>query len=638
MQPSLTTMGTAFLFLNSACSRGPTCYGIAPRNARPKLQKASSVDINKTYAASIKMLARNISLEKIFPFLVWFKFVTKDTLKADLIAGITGAVIVLPQGVAFALIAGLPPEYGLYTAMVTPIIAALFGSSMHLISGPTTAISIVIFSAVSHHAEPFTPEFITLALTITFLAGIYQFILGIARMGVLVNFVSHTVVIGFTAGAAILIATSQMKNVLGIEVARGESFVHTWVEMWHNLGNINGYILTTAFTTFASALLIKKFWPKAPNLLLSLIIGSVFAALVSGHMHGINFVGVIPAHLPPLSTPDFSLTTIKALAPEAFAVALLGLIEAVSISRSIASKSHQRIDGNQEFIGQGLSNMVGSFFSSYAGSGSFTRSGINYASGAKSPLSAIFAAIILMAIILLIAPLSAYLPVAAMGGVIMLVAYNLIDFEQIKHVLESSTAETAILLTTFFATLFLELEFAIYLGVLLSLVIFLARTSTPEIITLAPDLDRRYNKHTLTDVETKPLTECPNLKVLRIDMSIYFGSVNHIQSKIFEITEKEGIYDILIIGEGINLIDLTGAEMLLHEAERLEEKGGGLYFACLKPQVYYAITRAHLINQIGNNHFFDDKREAVTKLQRLVRMRGQCEDCTARVFKECEAD
>ncbi len=596
------------------------------------------MQLNQAFSAGLKMIGRSLSLEKMFPFLSWFRLVTKDSLKADFIAGITGAVIVLPQGVAFALIAGLPPEYGLYTAMVTPIIAALFGSSMHLISGPTTAISIVIFSAVSNHAEPFTPEFITLALTITFLAGLYQFILGIARMGVLVNFVSHTVVIGFTAGAAILIATSQMKNILGIEVARGESFVHTWVEMWHKLGATNGYILATALATFASAIFIKIMWPKAPHLLLSLIIGSACAALLGGQLHGISFVGKIPAHLPPISMPDLSFTTLKMLAPEAFAVALLGLIEAVSISRSIASKSHQRIDGNQEFIGQGMSNVVGSFFSSYAGSGSFTRSGINYASGAKSPFSAIFAAVILMAIILLIAPLSAYLPVAAMGGVILLVAYNLIDFEQIKHVLESSGAETAILLTTFFATLFLELEFAIYLGVLLSLVIFLRRTSTPEIITLAPDLDRRYDKHTLTDVETKPLAQCPQLKILRIDMSVYFGSVNHVQSKIFEITEKEGIYDILIIGEGINLIDLTGTEMLMHEAERLEGKGGGLYFACLKPQVYYSISRTHLINQIGNNHFFDDKKEAVVKLQRLIRMRGQCEKCTAKVFRECKND
>lgn len=165
-----------------------------------------------------------MSLFALFPFLRWFRLITKQTLRADLIAGFTGAVIVLPQGVAFATIAGLPPEYGLYTAMITPIIAALFGSSFHLISGPTTAISIVVFTSVSHHAEPGTPEFITLVLTITFLAGVYQLIFGLARMGKLVNFVSHTVVIGFTAGAAILIATSQMKNVLGLTLPKGRHF------------------------------------------------------------------------------------------------------------------------------------------------------------------------------------------------------------------------------------------------------------------------------------------------------------------------------------------------------------------------------------------------------------------------------
>ncbi len=596
------------------------------------------MDIRQTYTAGLRMIARNLTLEKIFPFLVWSRLITRDTLKADFFAGLTGAVIVLPQGVAFALIAGLPPEYGLYTAMITPIIAALFGSSMHLISGPTTAISIVIFSAVSRHAEPFSPEFITLALSITFLAGLYQFILGIAHMGVLVNFVSHTVVIGFTAGAAILIATSQMKNIFGLHLAKGESFLHTWVEIWHKADNINGYIFMTAIATFTSALVIRRFSPKAPHLLLSLIIGSLFAALLGGTTHGIDFVARIPSHLPPLSAPDLSLATIRELAPDAFAVSLLGLIEAVSISRSIASKSHQRIDGNQEFIGQGLSNMIGSFFSSYAGSGSFTRSGINYSSGAVTPMSAIFAALILMVIILLVAPLSAYLPVAAMGGVILLVAWNLIDFGQIKHILESSPAETAVLLTTFFATLFLELEFAIYLGVLLSLVLFLARTSNPEIIPLAPDFDRRYNKHILTDTRTKPLPECPHLKIIRVDMSIYFGSVNTVQNKIYEITEKQGIHDILIIGEGINLVDLTGAEMLLHEAQRLDAMGGGLYFACLKPQVYYSLSRTHLISEVGNNHFFDDKSEAVTKLARMLRLRKCCDCCKTRVFRECKKD
>ncbi len=576
-------------------------------------------------------------LNAIFPFLNWFKLITRDTLKADLIAGFTGAVIVLPQGVAFATIAGLPPEYGLYTAMVTPIVAALFGSSRHLISGPTTAISIVVFAAISNYAEPGTPEFITLALTLTFLAGIYQLGFGLARLGTLVNFVSHTVVIGFTAGAAILIATSQMKHVLGIDISRGESFFHTWVQIVEQAGNTNLYVFTIAMATLISALLVKRYLPKIPNLLIGLIVGSVVALLFSGDDNNIKLVGQIPAHLPPLSAPEFSFATIKMLAPEAFAVALLGLIEAVSISRAVATKSNQRIDASQEFVGQGLSNVVGSFFSSYAGSGSFTRSGINYAAGAKTPMSAIFAAVLLMLIVLLIAPLTAYLPVAAMGGVILIVAYNLIDVHHISEILKYSKSETAILLTTFFATLFLELEFAIYLGVILSLVIFLARTSTPEIVTLAPDYDEQTGKKKLINIQKKPLNQCPQLKILRIDMSIYFGSINHIQNRLHHLIEQERVKHILIIGTGINFIDLSGAEALVTDAKRLQAMGGGLYFAELKASVYEYVSKNCFVAKVGNKNFFDSKAEAIAEIYKRLD-RETCRSCTARVFRECQTD
>ncbi|MFK5914963.1 MAG: SulP family inorganic anion transporter [Woeseiaceae bacterium] len=577
-----------------------------------------------------------MTLRSIFPFLQWFNLITKDTLKADLIAGFTGAVIVLPQGVAFATIAGLPPEYGLYTAMVTPIVAALFGSSRHLISGPTTAISIVVFAAISNHAEPGSPEFISLALTLTFLAGLYQLGFGLARLGSLVNFVSHTVVIGFTAGAAILIASSQMKNVLGIDISRGESFLHTWIEIFGQLGNTNYYILIVATVTLLSALFVKRFFPKIPNLLIGLVLGSFVALFFAGYDANIKLVGEIPAQLPPLTMPDLSFASIKMLAPEAFAVALLGLIEAVSISRAIATKSNQRIDSSQEFIGQGLSNLTGSFFSSYAGSGSFTRSGINYESGAKTPMSAIFAAMILMLIVLLIAPLTAYLPVAAMGGVILIVAYNLIDVHHIKQILKYSKSETSILLTTFLATLFLELEFAIYLGVLLSLVIFLGRTSTPEIVTLAPDFDKNKNKNKLINVTKKPLLECPQLKIIRIDMSIYFGSINHIQNKLHNLIENGNVKHILIVGTGINFIDLSGAEALVTDAKRLEQQGGGLYFAELKASVYEYISKNCFVAKVGNKHFFDSKKEAIQKIYQNID-KVKCESCTAKVFSECNS-
>lgn len=578
-----------------------------------------------------------MNLAHLFPFLNWFRMVTRETIKSDLIAGFTGAVIVLPQGVAFATIAGLPPEYGLYTAMVTPIVAALFGSSFHLISGPTTAISIVVFSAISHHAEPGTPEFISLALTLTFLAGIYQLAFGLARLGKLVNFVSHTVVIGFTAGAAILIASSQMKHVLGIQIPKGESFLHLWMDVFTGYDQINLAIVGVALVTVAVAVLSKRIFPKLPNLLLGMLVGSLVALALGADANSIALVGEIPGQLPPLSTPDISLSAIRMLAPEAFAVALLGLIEAVSISRAIASKSNQRIDSSQEFVGQGLSNIAGSFFSSYAGSGSFTRSGINYAAGAKTPLSAIFAAIFLMLIVLIIAPLTAYLPVAAMGGVILIVAYNLIDFHHIRQIIKFSRSETAILATTFFATLFLELEFAIYLGVILSLIIFLARTSTPYIPELSVDEDRKTGARKLINVEQKPIDSCPQLKIIRIDMSIYFGSIDYIQNRIQKIYEKDGIKHILIIGTGVNFIDIAGAEALVSENNRLKQVGGGLYFAGIKSNVYEFIARACFISKIGNDQFFDSKKEAIHNIYKRLD-RERCASCDVRIFRECGPD
>lgn len=574
-----------------------------------------------------------MKLEAIFPFLSWFKLVTKDNLKADFMAGLTGAVIVLPQGIAFATIAGLPPEYGLYTAMVTPIIAALFGSSRHLVSGPTTAISIVIFSTVSSHAAPGSAEFISMALTLTFLAGAYQLGFGIARLGALVNFVSHTVVIGFTAGAAILIATSQMKHITGVVIPRGESFIHTWIDLFQGLGNIDFYVLLIAMITLLVALTSKKFIPKAPNLLIGMVVGSVLALFLKNYTDGIKLVEQIPAQLPPFSSPEFSLETIKLLAPDAFAVALLGLIEAVSISRAVATKSNQRINPNQEFIGQGLSNMVGSFFSSYAGSGSFTRTGVNYEAGAKTPLSAIFAALLLMLIVLLIAPLTAYLPIAAMGGIILLVAYNLIDFHHIRQTLTFSKTESSILLTTFFATLFLELEFAIYMGVLLSLVLFLAKTSTPSIPTLS--VDASDEKRKLINISNKPLKQCPQLKIIRIDMSIYFGSINHIQKRIEQIVESERIYHILIVSTGVNFIDLAGSEALVSENNRLKKMNGGLYFVGLKATVYEFVAKTCFVKYIGNDHFFDTKAQAIRGIYKRLD-RETCKTCNALVFNECQ--
>jgi SulP family sulfate permease len=578
------------------------------------------------------MISKDKILPRIFPFLNWLPAVNKGSLKADFLAGITGAVIVLPQGVAFAMIAGLPPEYGLYTAMTLPIVAALFGSSWHLISGPNTAISIVIFAAVSNFAPPSTPEFIQIALSVTFLAGFFQLALGLARMGTLVNFVSHTVVIAFTAGASILIITSQMKHVLGLEIPRGESFLLTWKDIFLGLGETNLYVLLIAGVTLLSAILLRKLLPKWPYMLFAMVVGSLLGILIDAEGHGVMLIGEIPAKLPPLSFPDLSLVTIKKLAPNAFAVALLGLIQAVSISRSIATKSQQHIDGNQEFIGQGLSNLVGSFFSSYAGAGSFTRSGLNYQAGAKTPMAAIFASILLALIVLLVAPLTAYLPMPSMGGIILLVAFDLVDFHHIKGIIRTSKAETSILLVTFLSTLFLELEFAIYVGVILSLIFYLQRTSKPRIVTMAPDPENEKRK--FVNIGVFPQTECPQLRIIRIDGSLFFGAVNHVSSVLHEMS-KDGRKHLLLVASGINFIDITGAEMLANEAKRWRDNGGGLYIAGLKKPGRDLIRNGGYLEAIGEENMFMTKLEAVSTVFRQLDPK-KCASCTNRIFWECD--
>ena len=573
-------------------------------------------------------------LAKIFPFIAWFRLTTIETIKADFFAGLTGAIIVLPQSVAFATIAGMPPEYGLYTAMVIPIVAALFGSSFHLVSGPTTAISIVVFAAVSKYAEPGSAEFVSLALTLTFLAGVYQLVFGLAKFGMLVNFVSHNVVIGFTAGAAILIASSQIPYIVGIDIPRGEDFLNTWFDIYTGVGEFNIYLLIVGLGTLVTAIVVKILKPKFPNLLIGMLVGGLLAFYLGGFTDSIKTVGAMPAYFPPLSTPDFSLNSLKALAPEAFAIALLGLIEASSIGRSIATKSNQRINANQEFIGQGTSNIVGSFFSSYASSGSFTRSGVNFESGARTPLSAILAALFLMAIVFLVAPLISYLPLAAMAGVILLVAYNLIDFKNIKKTFTYSKSESVIFTATFLATLLFELEFAIYLGVLLSLMLFIAKTSTPDVHTLAFGTPPGEGDRRLQSIRKAPLVQCPQLKIIRIDMSIYFGSINHIQKQISQIVDNQRIYHILIVASGVNFIDLAGIEALLIENKRLKAQNGSLYFVAVKSAAFEFMEKVNFVNEIGRDNFFDSKAEAINVLyDRLDK--SKCEKCQALVFKEC---
>ena len=575
-------------------------------------------------------------LQRWLPFLQWWPRVARASLRADLIAGLTGSLILVPQGVAFATIAGMPPEYGLYAAMLPAIVAALWGSSWHLVSGPTTAISIVVFATMSPLAEAGSPHYVQLVLTLTFLVGIFQLLLGSLRLGTLVNFVSHTVVVGFTAGAAVLIAISQVKNFFGIALPRGASVAAVLQGLAQQAQDINPFVTSVSLFTVMCCVAARRWWPRVPHMIVGMVSGSVLAYAMNQtwglERTGVGSIGALSIGFPPLSSPDFDWQTIQTLAPIAMAVALLALTEAVSIARSMALNTGQRIDGNQEFIGQGLSNIVGAFFSGYASSGSFNRSGLNVQAGAKTPMAAIFSAVFLLLIMLFLAPLAQYLPVAAMAGILFVVAWGLIDFHHIGEILRVSRSESAVLAATWLATLTVQLEFAIYSGVALSLLLYLKRTSQPGVEDVKPvpgQVPPAFSAAT-------GLPDCPQLKIVRINGSIFFGAVNHLQEAMQAIDAQNPAHvHVLLVASGINFVDLGGAQWLAQEAQRRRALGGGLYIFHMKDEPLAMLRKSGAYDAIGKENFFtlgDDLMPAIK-----ARLNPQrCAQCSVRVFAPCK--
>lgn len=575
---------------------------------------------------------------RMLPFLLWKHRVTRETIKADLISGLTVAIVVVPQAVAFAAIAGMPPQYGLYAGMIPPIIAAFFGSSWHLMSGPTTAASIVLLSSLSVYAEPMTPEYVSLALTLTFMVGLIELGLGLARMGAVVNFISHSVVVGFTTGAAILIASKQLKNFFGVPIPREGNLFDTLGHFAHQLPNSNGYIVAIATLTLVSGMVAKKLFPKIPFLIVALFSGTFLGVALNlffgSDATGITTVGALPQTLPPLSSPDFSLETIQKLAPAALAMTLFALTEAVSIGRALGIRSGQLVDGNQEFIGQGLSNIAGSFFSGYVATGSFNRSSLNYQAGARTPVSAMIAGFLEIFIVLAIAPLVAYLPTAAMAGILFIVAWGLIDFPAIRHIFTSNHSERAIFLVTFLSALFLDLEFSIMAGILLSLVLYLMRVSKPRIVTRVPDPNMPNRKFS-TVTEGSPLQECPQLHIMRIDGNLFFGSVAYIREKFARLEQQHPEQKHLaIVAQGISFVDIAAADVLANEAAQRRSAGGALYLINVKQGLWDTLDECHALDKIDSHNIFQSKSAALRGIfQKLDK--SVCQHCSARTFKEC---
>ncbi|NBF00752.1 STAS domain-containing protein [Pseudomonas sp. Fl5BN2] len=486
----------------------------------------------------------------LLPFLSWLPQQTRTSVGRDLLVGLSGAILALPQSIAYALIAGLPAEYGLYAAIVPVLIACLWGSSWHLICGPTAAISIVLYASVSPLAVPASEDYITLILLLTLLAGVFQWLLGMLRFGALVNFVSHSVVLGFTLGAAVVIALGQMPNLMGLDLPNQATALNSLTLLLEHLDAVDPPSLLLGLGTLVVGLTLKLLAPRWPSLLLSLLLSGLVVWLLPGMFGQVRLVSAFVGQLPPLSPLPLDLELILRLLPSAVAVGMLGLVTSLSIARSLAARSEQLLDANQEVRAQGLSNIVGAFFSGYLSSGSFTRSGLSYEAGARSPLAGMFSALWVALFAVTGAGLIAHIPIPAMAGSILLICWGLVDHRGIRALFRVSRAEFVVMSLTCIATLLLELQTAIYAGVLASLFFYLKRTSQP-----------RVQQSSEGDED-----------ILRVGGSIFFGASHYLQVRMQRCHAPRLVID----ARQINFIDYSGVEMLHQEARRLKRQGRSL--------------------------------------------------------------
>ena len=576
----------------------------------------------------------------------WVQRVNPGSLRADALAGLLGAVLVLPQGIAFATLAGLPPEYGLYTAVVPCIIAALFGSSWHVMSGPTNANSLALFAMLSPLAVAFSPAYIQLALAVTVMVGVMQWAIGALRLGVLANFISPAVLFGFTTGAALLIAVHALPDLLGLGASAQHSALGVLRHVLDSASAAQPVALAVAGVTVAAALLARGLQRpdrKLPYMLVGLVVAT---ALSWGLAHftalpALRTIGSMATPWPHFQWPRISWAQATDLLGLAFALTIVALGQGISIAKTVAQRSGQRIDANREFRGQGLSNIVGGFFSCYVSCGSMNRSMPNLEAGAQTPLASVFSAVLLLGLVALSSSLLALIPMAALAALLMLVALALVDVARWQQLARLSRTDFFVALATLTATVTIRLETAILLGVILSLMSFLWRTSRPAMRTMGFDKRGPDRQFVVIDpLPTEPTTsclpQCPQLKLLRMEGEVYFGATQHVADILHALRhEATPQKHLLVMGKSMNFIDLAGAELWEAELRARRAIGGDLYFHRPRPEVIALWRKTGFTAVLGPEHQFADKRVAIatifTKLDK-----GICQRCTARIFWECQ--
>ncbi|MES9903166.1 MAG: sulfate permease [Sedimenticola sp.] len=540
------------------------------------------------------------------PFFSWTgELRDKSIVKADVIAGITVALVLVPQSMAYAQLAGLPAYYGLYASFLPPMVAALFGSSRQLATGPVAMVSLMTATALAPIAAQGGDGFLIYALMLSLMVGIFQVTLGLLRLGVLVDLLSHPVVVGFTNAGAIIIGTSQLNKIFGVEKGAGE---HHYESVYNTvltaLEHTHMPTLYMGIVAITIMVLLKKYLPKAPNVLVAVVVTTVLAWSTGFAESGGKVVGMVPQGLPGLSIPtDFDWSITISLISYAVIIALVGFMEAIAIAKAMAAKTKQRLDANQELVGQGLSNLTSGLFSGYPVSGSFSRSAVNINAGAITGFSSIITGLVVGITLLFLTPLLYHLPLATLAAVIILAVVNLVKIEPIIHAWKAEPHDGFIAVITFGLTLYIapHIEYGILVGVVLSIILFVIRFMRPRVAELS-----RYKDGTMRDISVFPeLHVSSKIALIRFDGSLFFGNASYFEFKVLEVmAARPDLKYIILDAEGINQIDSTGEDVLRQVTDRLAQNGIILVVARMKRQFMQTVRRTGLLGMIGQENFF----------------------------------
>ena len=552
--------------------------------------------------------------DRFTPYKSWIgELKNPQVLKADAMAGLTVALILIPQSMAYAQLAGLPAYIGLYASFLPVMIAALFGSSRQLGTGPVAVVSLMSAAAMQPYAGLGVETIVAYSALLALMIGIFQLSLGLLKLGILVDFLSHPVVLGFTNAGALIIATSQVPKLFGLKI-KADQYEHHYEFLIATVKALpDTSLITLVFGAFAlsTLLILRKFAPRLPGVLITVVVTTVLSWVIDYKGLGGSIIGEIPKGLPSFTLPNVSLDfkTLSSLIMTAMVIGLIGFVEAISIAKAMASQTRQRLSANQELVGQGLANMTSGLFSGYAVSGSFSRSAVNFSSGAMTGFSSVVTGLLVALTLLFLTPLLYYLPQATLAAVIIMAVINLIKIAPIKHAWKVEPHDGVVAVVTFVATLVFapHLDKGIMLGVVLSLGLFVYRTMSPRFVEVA-----KHTDGSMRDAVTHKLQTSNTVAVYRFDGDLYFGNTGYLEGKILNaISQKPQLKVIVLDMEAINQVDSTGEEMLEKLSDRLKAAGIEFYLARTKLQVYEAFERSGLAKHIGEERFFRERKYAL---------------------------